>query len=169
MGDTLHDLTGKRFGRWTVLSRAPNRKRALMWLCRCDCGNIVEVHGTSLKSGTSKQCQECRASHRPPRSHGLTHHPLYKVWQRMKQCTTSPTHQDYRYYGARGIRVCPEWFTDFKCFYDWAMANGYKPHLTIERKDVDGNYCPENCTWIPQSEQLKNTRRSLSYRCRQSS
>lgn len=166
MGDTLHDLTGKRFGHWTVLIRAPNRKRAVMWLCRCDCGNVVEVHGTSLKSGTSTQCQKCRAANMPPRSHGLTHHPLYRVWQRMKQCTTSPTHQDYSHYGARGIKVCEEWFNDFKCFYDWAMSHGYQPHLTIERKDVDGDYCPENCTWIPQSEQPRNTTRSLKYRCR---
>ena len=166
MGDTLHDLTGKRFGHWTVLSRSPNRKRAVMWLCRCDCGNVVEVHGTSLKSGTSTQCQKCRAANMPPRSHGLTHHPLYRVWQRMKQCTTSPTHQDYSHYGARGIKVCEEWFNDFKCFYDWAMSHGYRPHLTIERKDVDGDYCPENCTWIPQSEQPRNTTRSLKYRCR---
>ena len=60
MGDSLKDLIGMKFGKWTVLKRLPNRKRALLWECQCECGNIVAVHGTSLKSGTSRGCIECR-------------------------------------------------------------------------------------------------------------
>ena len=56
MGDTLHDLTGKRFGHWTVLGRAPNRKRAVMWLCRCDCGNFISVQASNLKNGNVNSC-----------------------------------------------------------------------------------------------------------------
>lgn len=154
MGDTLKDLTGKRFGKWTVIRRLPNRKRALMWECKCDCGTIAEIHGTSLKSGTSTQCKNCRNTQ--PRTHGLTHHPLYKVWQRMKGCTTNPHHQDFKYYGGRGITICDEWLNDFQRFYDWATSNGYGHGLTIERVDCDGNYCPENCTWITIQEQQLN-------------
>lgn len=158
MGDTLKDLTGKQYGAWTVLQRAPNRKKAVMWLCKCKCGEIKEVHGTSLKTGASVSCRKCSA--KQPRTHGLTHHHLYKVWQRMKGCTSSPNHQDYKHYGGRGITICKPWSDDFLEFYKWANENGYRKGLTIERVNVNGHYEPENCTWIPQSEQPKNRRKN---------
>lgn len=163
MGDALKDLTGKTFGNWYVIERAPNRKKAVMWLCKCGlCGSVKEVAGTSLKSGVSKNCT-CIRSTGLHKTHGLSKHPLYRVWHRMRGCTTNPKHQDFKHYGARGIRVCTEWFNDFKTFYDWALSNGYKPGLTIERVNVNGNYEPDNCTWIPRSEQPKNQRNT---RCR---
>ena len=158
MGDTLKDLTGKTFGNWYVIERAPNRKKAIMWVCKCNlCGTVKTVHGTSLKSGTSKNCV-CIRKTGLHKSHGLTSHPLYRVWQRMKGCTNSPNHQDYKHYGGRGIKICDEWKNDFKVFYDWALTNGYERGLTIERVNVNGNYEPSNCTWIPRSEQPKNRR-----------
>lgn len=163
MGDILIDLTDKKFGNWLVLERAPNRKKALRWYCKCLlCGEIKDVAGTSLKSGTSKNCT-CIRKIGLHRTHGLTNHPLYKVWQRVKGCTMSHTHQDFKHYGGRGITVCDEWKNDFKAFYDWAINNGYKKGLTIERIDVNGNYEPKNCAWIPRSEQSKNRRNT---RCR---
>lgn len=159
MGDTLNDLTGQRFGKWLIIGRAPNRGRSVMWFGKCDCGSIKTVAGTSLKTGTSTSCG-CNLLNRKPRSHGLSKHPLYKVWQRMKGCTTSKTHQDYKHYGARGIAVCSEWLSNFSNFYEWAISSGYERGLTIERVDVNGNYEPDNCTWIPRSEQPKNTRRT---------
>lgn len=162
MGDTLKDLSGKTFNNWKVIERAPNRKRAVMWLCECSlCGTIKEVAGTSLKSGASKNCT-CVRKIGLHRTHGLSNHPLYKVWQRMKGCTTRPNHQDYKHYGARGIRVYPEWLKNFETFYEWAINNGYQPGLTIERVNVNGNYEPSNCTWIPRSEQPKNQRHTRS-------
>lgn len=161
MGDTLIDLTGRRFGSWTVIERAPNRGKAVRWLCRCErCERIVDVAGTSLKSGISQMCRPCSVHENHYKTHGLSKHPLHGVWQRMKGCTSSPTHHDFKHYGGRGIRVCDEWFHDFKAFYDWAMANGYKPGLTIERIDVNGNYEPSNCTWIPRELQPLNQRRT---------
>jgi hypothetical protein len=157
MGDVLIDLTGKRFGRWNVLNRAQNRGRALMWNCKCDCGTIKEVHGTSLKSGASKSCG-CLLKEGKPRTHGLTKHPLYKVWQRMKGCTESPTHQDYKYYGALGVTVCEIWRKDFYEFYKWSINNGYKRGLTIDRINCEGDYEPNNCRWITIQEQQRNKR-----------
>ena len=160
MGDTLKDLTGKTFGQWKVIERAPNRKRAIMWVCKCGlCGSTKIVAGTSLKSGTSKNCT-CIRKTGLHKTHGLSKHPLYRVWWRMKGCTTNPTHQDYKHYGARGIIVCPEWLNDFMTFYEWAINNGYRGGLTIERVNVNGNYEPSNCTWIPRADQPKNQRRT---------
>lgn len=156
MRDTLKDLTGERFGKWSVIERAPNKGKAVMWRCRCDCGAEKIVHGTSLKSGTSTMCRHCSDRSHKPRSHGLTHHPLYRIWQRIKSSTTNPNHQDYEWYGAKGVRVCEEWFHDFAKFYEWSIANGYQPGLTIDRTDVNGHYEPSNCRWVSFKEQTLN-------------
>ena len=157
--DVLKDLTGKRFGRWVVIHRAENRGKSVMWECLCDCGKRKIVQGTSLKSGASTSCGCARAeNHR--RTHGLTNHPLYRVWQRMKGCTTSPTHQDFKHYGARGVTIHKEWEHSFAAFYSWAIENGWKKGLEIDRIDVDGDYCPENCRFTDRSHQMMNTRRT---------
>lgn len=160
MGDTLIDLTGKRFGQWFVLKRVENRNRAIMWKCKCDCGTVKIVHGTSLKSGTSTNCG-CIRKTGLHRTHSKSNHPLYKVWQRIKGCTSSKTHQDYKHYGARGIKVCDEWLSDFQKFYEWSIQNGYKRGLEIDRINNGGNYEPSNCRWVNRSIQMRNTRRNI--------
>lgn len=91
--------------------------------------------------------------------HGDSHTRLYYVWGTMKTRCYNPNTKDYKYYGGRGIAVCEEWRTNFSAFKEWALANGYAPELTIDRVDVDGDYCPENCRWVTRAEQNRNQRK----------
>jgi hypothetical protein len=89
--------------------------------------------------------------------HGLSNHLIYDVWHSMlKRCNNIFDHS-YKNYGDRGIKVCDEWH-DVQCFYNWAISNGYAKGLSIERKDVNGDYEPDNCIWIPMGEQAMNRR-----------
>lgn len=96
------------------------------------------------------------------KTHGGSKTRLYRIWKQMRircRCVTNPT---YRFYGARGITVCPEW-DSFPVFRDWALSHGYADNLSIERIDNEKDYCPENCTWIPRDMQAKNTRNVKLY------
>ena len=75
----------------------------------------------------------------------------------MKQRCCNPQNARYKYYGARGIAVCDEWMR-FEPFEQWALSNGYSDELTIDRIDVDGDYCPENCRWVTWETQQNNKR-----------
>lgn len=85
--------------------------------------------------------------------------PLYAVWCMMKQRCYNTKSKWFKHYGQRGIKMCEEWKTDFMCFYNWAINNGYVKGLSIERVENDGDYCPSNCTWIPLRDQSKNRRK----------
>jgi len=93
--------------------------------------------------------------------HGLIKHPLYRKWSDMKKRCNNPNVDRYKSYGALGIKVCDEWNKSFKSFYDWSISNGWEKGLTIERKNVNKDYCPENCCYIPLSEQKYNLRNTL--------
>jgi hypothetical protein len=90
--------------------------------------------------------------------HGMAHTKIYRVYCRMKQRCYDQNVKEYKHYGGRGIKVCAEWLDDFMEFYKWATENGYKEGLTIDRKDVNGNYEPNNCMWVDRKAQNNNTR-----------
>lgn len=156
----LIDLTGQRFGRLTVVSRAENDARGqARWYCNCECGaeNII-VRGRHLISGHT---QSCGCLHNEGFSaitskHLKSNEKLYGIWADMKRRTKTETRKDFKYYGGRGIKVCNEWDNDFEAFYKWACDNGYADGLDIDRKDNDKDYTPQNCRWVTHKKNCSN-------------
>lgn len=155
-----HDLTGKRFGRWTALEIVPDVGDRIYWRCRCDCGNEKIIAAGSLTCNNSKSCGCLKKEIWKTKNvtHGMTYTRIYNIWSQIIGRCNNPNLRDYKYYGGRGITMCQEWRNSFETFRDWALANGYKENLTIDRKDNDGNYTPDNCRWATMKEQSMNKR-----------
>jgi len=93
---------------------------------------------------------------------GMSGSPLKGVWYDMRKRCYSKNVKDYKNYGARGVTLCDEWYVSFAPFYEWSLKNGYAKGLTIDRKNNDGDYSPENCRWVSRSIQNRNTRKLQS-------
>ena len=164
------DLTGQRFGKLTVIKRSENkeyqncRQTHVQFLCQCDCGNKVVVTSNNLRTGHTQSCgcEKIQLVVNRSKKHGMTNTRLYGVWNTMRQRCLNPNNHKYKNYGGRGIKVCDEWLHDFMAFYDWSMDNGYKPGLTIDRINNDGNYEPNNCRWTTMKVQNNNRRKRKS-------
>lgn len=155
------DLTGQRFGRWTVVRLADEHARGAKWLCRCDCGTERAVRAHGLQSGNSKSCG-CFSRETASallRKHGQAKTPEYRVWCGMVKRCADPNRKSY---GGRGITVCERWrFGEgtrggFECF---RADTGPRPYgLSIDRIDNDKGYSPDNSRWTTWRGQARNRR-----------
>lgn len=156
------DLMGNKYERLTVIGFKGIIKHKAVWICRCDCGNIVEVSSQHLRRGTTKSCG-CYAKEvirKRSLKHGASTERLFSIWRHMIGRCTNEKEAGYKHYGGRGIKVCSEWL-QYENFKKWALTNEYEETLTIDRINVNGNYEPDNCRWATMREQGWNKRDSV--------
>lgn len=151
------DYTGARFGRLFVVEKVSNAGGSALYRCVCDCGTVAEVNGSNLVSGATRSCGCIRkeAAAKLKFSHGEHGTRIYRCWRNMLERCENPKCNEYPHYGRRGISVCEEWH-DPVLFFKWAKESGYRDDLSIDRIDVNGDYCPDNCRWADNATQARN-------------
>lgn len=157
------DMAGMRFGRLLVTEAYFRKRGKPYWACICDCGNTSCVERDMLLKGTkSCGCLRTESQILAVTRHGLHKHPLYKIWQGIIARCYYPSLPHYKRYGGCGVIVCDIWKKDFKSFYDWAISNGWKRGLQID-KDIKGNgklYSPETCSIVTRSQNCRHRKNS---------
>lgn len=153
--------SGQRFNKWTLIREVEKRGKNALWECICECGRIKIssvnniVYGKSISCG----CVQKLATSMSRKKHGMSRHPLYVCWQRIHFKCKDPEHSDYRWYGLRGIKVDYRWETFEQFLKD--VESTWKKGLSLDRIDVNGEYGPNNFRWATQSQQMRNTTKTI--------
>ena len=171
------DITGMKFGRLTALYPIEDDRKDTYWMCKCVCGNFIDLPSGSLRNGNTKSCgclhkdfmktiDRTKISHKKHGAFDKYGHGerLYFVWKGMKRRCNNANSDCYKYYGGRGIKICDEWNNDYSCFREWALSHGYDPNAergkcTIDRIDNNGGYEPNNCRFVSMAIQNLNKRK----------
>lgn len=170
-GSRFEDLTGQRFNRLTViryLDKNERTARTYNWLCQCDCGRLIKANANKLKNGLQKSCGCLKEEMKYDigdinRKYKYSNKRLYGVYKSMINRCYNESHREYNNYGGRGVTVCDLWRNNYDDFAEWAFKTGYDDtaiygQCTLDRKDVNGNYEPCNCTWVTNEAQQNNRR-----------
>jgi len=150
------DYTGDIYGRLTLLSEEPRKKNKRFWLCQCSCGNQKIIEQGTMRKGETISCG-CYHRERST-THASSKNRLYRTWINMKSRCFDVNQESYPNYGGRGITIQEAWLK-FIPFKAWAIQSGYADNLFLDRRNNDGNYCPDNCRWVTLNIQNRNRRK----------
>ncbi len=155
------DMTGWVFDRLTVIERVFKKPKYTHWLCKCICGKESIVDARHLRGRKILSCgclvleinsQRMKENNIGITKHGLTDHPLRAIRKAMLHRCYNEKNKFYKNYGGRGITVCDDWKNSLESFYEWAISSGWVKGLSIDRKDNEDHYNPDNCEWITVSK-----------------
>lgn len=158
-------IIGQRYGYWVVLELIDGKYRMIK--CVCDCGNVkvVREHSVLIGDSTSCGCFAIKMCSERTTTHGLSKNPLYKRWLgALNRCTDS-RRKDYKHYGGRGIKLSPEWSSNPEGIIQFIedMGESFREGLELDRIDVNGDYCKENCRWVDRKTQTRNRREGFNH------